>query len=137
MKRLKLGWVLLSFGWFLVSGCAGAGVSVAIGGAAIGGGAGAYAYVNGVLKADYHASFEKAWTACERTVADMRGIDVEPYREISKGTISAVIEGKKVFFSVDYKTKDLTTVAIRVGYLGDRLASQRLHDKVGDNIAND
>jgi len=133
MMKLKQGWILLLFGLFLVSGCA----AVAVGGAALVGAGGAYSYYNGIMKADYHSSFEKTWTACERTVADMRGTDVEPYREISKGTISAVIEGKKVFFSVDYKTKDVTTVAIRVGHLGDRLASQRLHDKVGDNITKD
>jgi len=137
MMRLKQGWILLFLGLFLVSGCAGAAVPFVVGGAAIGGGAGTYAYVNGVLKADYNASFERAWTACERTVADMRGVDVEPYREIGKGTISAYIEGEKVFFSVDYKAKDLTTVAIRVGYLGNRLSSQRLHDKVSDNIKKD
>ena len=135
--KLKQEWILLFFGLFLVSGCAGAAIPLVIGGAAIGGGAGTYAYVNGFLKTDYNTSFEKTWTACERTVADMHGVDVEPYREIGKGTISAYIEGEKVFFEVDYKAKDLTTVAIRVGYLGNRLSSQRLHDKVSDNITKD
>jgi hypothetical protein len=137
MLKAKQGFLLLVLAIFLVSGCAGVAVPLVVGGAAIGGGAGTYAYVNGVLKTDYNADFERAWTACERTVADMHGTDVEPYREIGKGTIDAFIEGEKVQFKVDYKAKDVTTVAIRVGYLGNRLSSQRLHDKVSDNIKKD
>jgi len=56
-----------------------------IGGAAAGAGtAGTFLYINGELKTDYHASFEKIWTACEKTIAVMHGTDVMPEKEIAK-----------------------------------------------------
>lgn len=110
---------------FILSGCA-----AAVIGGAVGGGTGAYFYVNGELKTDYPVSFDKAWNACEKTVAYMNATDVFPEKEISKGTIQAIIDGERVRFVVEYKTKDLTTVSIRVGIIGNKSASQRLHDKV-------
>jgi hypothetical protein len=107
---------------------------MAVGGAAVTGGTGTFFYVNGNLKSDYHYSFERVWSACEKTVASMNAVDVMPVKEISKGSIDAVIENEKVAISVTYKAKDLTTVSIRVGLLGDKLASQRLHDKIVDYL---
>ncbi len=129
MKRVK--WLMiLMLGAFTLSGC----VPLVVGGAAITGGSGAYFYINGELKTDYHYSFDKAWSACEKTVAYMNATDVMPVKEISKGTINAVIDGEQVRFVVEYKAKNLTTVAIRVGVFGNRSASQRLHDKVADYL---
>jgi hypothetical protein len=65
----------------------------------------------------------------------MHGLDVEPEKEIGTGKISAIIDNEKVSFIVQYKAKNVTTVAIRVGIMGDKLSSQLLHDKVNDNIA--
>jgi len=118
--------MILMFGALMLSGC----VPLVVGGAAVSGGSGAYFYINGELKTDYHYSFDKAWSACEKTVAYMNATDVMPVKEISKGTINAVIDGEKVHFVVEYKAKNLTAVAIRVGMLGNKSASQRLHDKV-------
>lgn len=129
MKRVK--WlVILMIGALMLTGCA----PLVVGGAAVGGGSGAYFYINGELRTDYHNSFDKAWSACEKTVANMNATDVLPEKEISKGTIQAVIDGEKVRFVVEYKAKNLTTVSIRVGIIGDRSASQRLHDKVSDYL---
>ncbi len=130
MKRVK--WlVILMIGTLMLPGCA----PLMVGGAAVGGGSGAYFYINGELRTDYHHSFDKAWSACEKTVAHMNATDVSPEKEISKGTIQAIIDGEKVRFVVEYKAKNLTTVAIRVGIIGDRSASQRLHDKVSDYLS--
>lgn len=130
MQRIKNRVLLLIAGIFFISGCA----VMAVGGAAVGGGTGTFFYVNGNLKTDYHYSFEKVWNACEKTVAYMNAVDVIPAKEISKGTIDALIDGEKVRISVVYKAKDLTTVSIRVGLIGDKLASQRLHDNVVDSL---
>ncbi len=129
MKKVK--WLMiLIIGAFTLSGC----VPLVVGGAAVTGGSGAYFYINGELKTDYHYSFDKSWSACEKTVAYMNATDVMPVKEISKGTINAVIDGEKVNFVVEYKAKNLTAVAIRVGMLGNKSASQRLHDKVVDYL---
>ncbi len=130
MQKMKYRLLLLIASVFLVSGCA----VMAVGGAAMTGGTGTFFYIKGNLKSDYHYSFERVWDACEKTAAYMNAVDVIPAKEISKGTIDALIDGEKVGFSVTYKAKNLTTVSIRVGMLGDKLASQRLHDKVADYI---
>jgi hypothetical protein len=127
----KTNWIgFLVVGAWLISGCAAA----VIGGAALGAGSGTYFYINGELKTDYYQPFDAVWKACEKTVADMRGLDVRPDKEIGRGKIAAVIEEEKVQISVTYKAKDVTTVSIRVGLIGNKLSSQLIHDKIGDNL---
>lgn len=128
--KLRLIAVLLLGGVCILSGC---GVLL-FGGAVAGGAAGSYVWVNEELKTDYPASFDRTWTATEKTVAGMRGTQVEPVKEISQGTINTVIDEEKVRIYVSYKEKNLTNVAIRVGVVGNRLASQRLHDHISENL---
>ena len=123
--------VILLFAAFLFSGC----VPLFIGGAAVGASTGTYFFVNGELKTDYNASFDKVWSACEKTVADMRGIEVVRVKEIAQGKITTLINDEKVQFDITYKSKNLTTVAIRVGIIGNKLSSQLLHDKIADHLA--
>ena len=132
MKINKILLLILSFFTLLLfSGCAG----FLIGGAAVGAGtAGTYYYINGDLKTDYQASFDEVWAACEKTVADMHGIEVVPNREIAQGTINTLINDEKVKFDITYKSKNLTTVTIRVGLIGNKLSSQLLHDKITDYL---
>ncbi len=114
---------------------AGCGAPLLVGGvAAVTAASGTYIYIGGELKTDHAAAFDRVWAACEKTVAQMRGTDVKPYREIGQGSISAVISDEKVTISVKYKARNLTTVAIRVGAVGNKVSSQLLHDKVADNI---
>ena len=121
-------------GMLLLSGCA-----LFVGGAAVGAGAaGTYVYEKGELKTDYPAELNDVWSAVEKTVAEMRGQDVERNKEIAKGTINAVINGDNVIFTVLYKDKNITTVAVRVKrYLisGDELASKLLQDKIAGYLS--
>jgi hypothetical protein len=116
---------------FALSGC----TAALLGGAAVGAGSGTYFYINGELKTDYYRSFDDVWTACEKTVADMRGVDVAPEKEIGKGKIASLINGEKVTLSVNYKAKNVTSVSIRVGLIGNKVSSQLIHDKIGDNFS--
>jgi hypothetical protein len=131
MKRNNFRTIILLFAAFLFSGC----VPLVVGGAAVGAGSGTYFFVNGELKTDYYATFDKVWNACEKTVADMRGIEVVPAKEIAQGTITTIINDEKVQFNITYKSKDLTAVAIRVGLIGNKLSSQLLHDKIAAHLA--
>jgi hypothetical protein len=131
MKRNNFRIVTLLLAAFLFSGCA----ALVVGGAAVGGGTGTYFFVNGELKTDYYAPFDKVWSACEKTVAEMRGIEVAPSKEIAQGKIDTIINDEKVHFDIRYKSKNLTTVAIRVGIIGNKLSSQLLHDKIAEHLA--
>ncbi len=128
-SKLWLSWSATMI--LLTSGC----VPLVVGGAAVGTGAGTYLYINGAMQAEYDAPYEKVWTACERTLADMRALDVLPYKEIGKGTISAIINEGKIQLSIQYKTKNITIVAVRVGIFGDRTASQLIQDKIAENLS--
>jgi hypothetical protein len=123
---------ILFFLQFLFSGCA----AVVLGGAAVGAStAGTYMFVSGELSTDYYASFDKTWSACEKTIADMRGVEVVPVKEIAQGKIITLINDEKVKFQITYKSKNFTTVAIRVGLMGNKLSSQLLHDKIAEYLA--
>ena len=130
--KIEKKWLLsLAALAFLLSGCPAA----LLGGAAIGAGSGTYFFINGELKTDYYQSFDDVWKASEKTVAEMRGVDVIPAKEIGNGKITATINGEKVDISVSYKAKDVTSVAVRVGLVGNKLSSQLIHDKIGDNLS--
>jgi len=131
MRKQTFGILLAVAGVFLISGCAAA----LVGGAAVGAGSGTYLYISGEMKTDYYASFDAVWSACEKTVADMRGLDVQRDKMLAKGKIDAVIDDEKVQISVTYKAKNVTTVSIRIGFLGNKLSSQLIHDKILDNLA--
>ncbi|PKN19777.1 MAG: hypothetical protein CVU71_05225 [Deltaproteobacteria bacterium HGW-Deltaproteobacteria-6] len=131
MKRNLYSFFILLSALFLFSGCA----VLAVGGAAVSAGTGTFLYIDGELKTDYAASFDKTWSACEKMVADMRGMEVRPVKEIAQGKITTVINDEKVKIEVTYRTKDQTNVSIRVGLVGDKLSSQRLHDKIAENLA--
>ena len=131
MRKQRFGILLVVMVVFLISGCA----AVVVGGAAAGAASGTYFYINGEMKTDYYASFDAVWSACEKTVADMRGLDVQRDKMLAKGKIEAVIDDEKVQISVTYKAKDVTTVSVRIGLFGNKLSSQLIHDKILDNLA--
>ena len=126
----RMSWLLLLICIYCISGCVVLGAGVA----AVGAGSGAYFYINGEGTTDYYYPFDRVWNACEKTVADMRGSDVEKSKGISKGTITAKINDEKVQFTVTYKDKKVTTVAIRVGMIGNELSSKLINDKIYDNL---
>ena len=131
MKYHKYRLIVCLFVLVLFSGCAPA---VLIGGAAIGAGTGTYFYVNGEMKTDYSASFDQVWNACEKTVADLHGTEVQPAKEIAQGKITAIINNEKVMFDITYRSKNQTSVGIRVGLVGNKMSSQLLHDKIAENL---
>jgi Protein of unknown function (DUF3568) len=45
-----------------------------------------------------------------------------------------MINDERVQISVTYKAKNVTTVSVRVGLIGNKLSSQLIHDKIGDNL---
>ena len=134
MKRTFFTFVLL-IATMALAGC----VPIVAGTAAGVSGSGTYMYMQGELKTDYYQSFDKVWAACEKTIADMRGYDVEPKKDAGQGKIDAMIEDEKVHFSIKSKGKDvtgtdITTVGVRVGLVGSELSSKLVHDKLAENL---
>ncbi len=121
---------------FFVAAISLSGCALLVGGAAVGAGAaGSYAYVNGEMITDYPVSLNDAWSAVEKTIAEMRGTEIERNRELAKGTIKTAINQDTVTFNVQYKGPNATTVGVRIGLIGDKLGSQLLHDKIAAYLA--
>jgi hypothetical protein len=130
-KRIRRSILLLAVGLFILTGCAAA----LVGGAVVGAGTGTYLFINGELKTDYNYGFDKVWSAVEKTVATMRGTDVVPAKGIGTGHITSTINGEKVQIAVTFKEKTITTVAVRVGMVGDETASRMIQANIADSLA--
>ena len=128
-KKVKILTFLMAAA-IAMSGC----TAAVIGTAMVGTGAGTYLFVSGELKTDYYYSYDKVWSAAEKTVAEMRGTDVAPDKGISRGNIQALINGERVVINVTYKDKNITTVGIRVGVIGDEAASRLIHGNIMDRL---
>lgn len=114
----------------LLGGC----VPLLVGGAAVGAGAGTYAYINGELRVEYNVPFDKVRAACEMAIAEMGGKEVTPDWRIGVGTIKTRIQNERVTLRLEYKTKESTILSIRVGYLGNKESSVLIKDKVSENL---
>jgi hypothetical protein len=128
-KRTAVALILLAC-CFSLYGCP----VLVVGGAAVAGGTGTYYYVEGEMRTDYYFPVETVWSAVEKTIADLKGRDVEPDKQTDGGKITAVINDEKVQFRIKYKDKDLTTLGVRVGVMGNETASKVLQDRVADNL---
>lgn len=96
---------------------------------------GKFFYQDGNLISEYKADIDPVWTACEKTVAELRAKEVQKERKISRGIIKAVIEQEKVVIKVEYVDKNLTSVSVFVGTVGNNMASRLIHDKIISNLA--
>ena len=115
----------------LIVGCD---TALVVGGRTVGISSGQFIYTEGLLMMEYNLPFEEIWKACEKTLAEMKASGVETNRKIATGKITASIEEEKVVISIEYVSKDTTTVSIRVGIGGNNLASQLIHEKIGHNL---
>lgn len=96
---------------------------------------GKFIFQDGNLTSNYKADMDPVWTACEKTVAELNGKNVEKERKISKGTIKTIIQDEKVIITVEYLTKGSTSVAIFVGVTGNNMASRLIHEKIAAKLA--
>ena len=119
-------------GVFLISGCDAAFV---MGDKVVGISSGKFIYTDGILTTNYFYPFDEVWEACEKTVANVKASDIEKNRGIATGTIDAIVSDEKIHISVKYASKNLTTVAVRVGLAGNNLASQLINEKIKNNLS--
>jgi hypothetical protein len=98
---------------------------------------GKFLYQNGNLVSDYKANIDMVWQACEKSVAELKATDIQKERKISTGMIKAVIQDEKVVIKVEYIDRDLTSVSVFVGTVGNNMASRLIHDKIIGNLGKD
>ena len=128
IKKLVL---LLLFALLLLCGCDAA---LVMNGKIMGVSSGRFIYQDGYLITNYKADINSVWAACEKTVTDLKAMDVQKDRKIATGSIKANIQDEKVSILVEYVEKNLTTVSVIVGIAGNNMASKMIQDKIADNI---
>ena len=127
-KILSLLFVIL----LLLAGC---NAAINMNGKVAGISSGRFVYQDGNLTSNYKADIDLVWMACEKSVTELKATDIQKERKISMGTIKAVIQGEKVVISMEYIDKDLTSVSVFVGVVGNNMASRLIHDRIISNLA--
>lgn len=126
---------ILSLVLLFLTVLAGCNAAVNMRGKVIGISSGQFLYQDGNMITIYKTNIELVWAACEKTIKDLKGTDMQIERKISAGTIKAVIQDEKVVMSIEYIAKDSTSVSVFVGVVGNNMASRLIHDKIVSNLA--
>ena len=95
---------------------------------------GKFIYQDGYLTTQYKADIDPVWNACEKAVVNLKGRDTQKERKISTGSIKTIISDEKVTILVEYIGKDLTSVSVLSGIVGNSMASRIIQDQIAANI---
>jgi Protein of unknown function (DUF3568) len=123
---------LLFLGLLLLAGC---NAAINMNGKVAGISSGRFVYQDGNLTSKYKADIDLVWMACEKSVTELNATNIQKERKISTGTIKAIIQDENVVISVEYVDKDLTSVSVFVGMVGNNMASRLIHDRIISNLA--
>lgn len=120
----------------IVSACLlfGCNAAMVMNGKVMGLSSGKFIYQDGFLTTQYKADIESVWQACEKAVTGLKGQDIQKERKISSGSINTVISDEKVTILVEYIEKDLTSVSVLCGVVGNNMASQLIQERIAANI---
>jgi len=120
----------------VVSACLlfGCNAAMVMNGKVMGISSGKFIYQDGYLTTQYKTDIEPVWKACEKAVVDLKGRDIQKERKISTGSIKTIISDEKVTILIEYVDKDLTTVSVLSGVVGNNMASRIIQDRIADNI---
>ena len=90
-----------------------------------------YKWYEGSLTVIYEAPYIKAWDASLKALGDMKLEIKSQKHDLTKGTIKAEMEDKRsVTVSLAYKSAQQTEVEIRVGFFGDKDASDVIQESI-------
>lgn len=122
MKKL----IILLASSFILSGCAAA--WFAAGGAATLGG---YVYIEGRVTREYPLEYDQAWNTVNSVLRQMKISITKSTNKDGKGKIKAVRkDGEAVSVVLNYRGQKVTTIAVRVGNMGDKYDGEKIHDKI-------
>jgi len=123
MKKFFMLLVLVA----LISGC-----TFNVANKTIGIRSGQFIFIDGSLKGDYRFPFDKVWAASEKTLIELKALDIQKQKKLALGTISGFIGDEKATIMVDYINREQTMVSVVVGTIpiGNNLASRLIHDKL-------
>ena len=125
MKHLVSAVALLSL-LAMLSGCIAAAVGV---GAAAG--AGTYSYVRGDLKATYSVTLDEAWPSTIQAMDTLKlAIDTQAMDALGGKIAAKRADGTPIKVVLKPLGESSTTISVRVGSLGSKIKSERVHDAI-------
>lgn len=105
--------------------------AVILGGAAAGT---TYVYTEGWVERNYSADVDQVFDACVKAAKNMDMVIEKRTLEVSSGEIKATKGEKSYWFKMEEESKDVTTLSIREGILGNKEASQKIHEAVKSQL---
>ncbi len=125
MLKNILGVSIIAISIIMTLGCA-----IQVGDSVMGVKSEGFFYTDGILRTNYHASFESVWSASVKALKQFKPQDIIEDKKISNGTITSMTYGEEIRVTVEYLEKNITQVGIRVGVSGSAFSSQIIHDKI-------
>lgn len=111
-----------------LTGCAGA---ILAGGAA----AGTYAYINGELRTTEKASLDRLWNASLQAMDSLELNVTNKDKDALTARIKAAgSNDKDIYINMKSLSRISSELRIRVGLLGDKVLSERIHDEITKNL---
>ena len=111
---------------FQLYGCG----ALVVGGIAAGAAGATYVYTDGWVERNYTANVDKVYKA-SLIAAKRMGMVVETKTiSVVSADIKAVKGDKEYWFKMEEKSKNMTTLSIREGVMGNKEASQAIHKKI-------
>lgn len=129
---MKIKWIqIVCICALMMNGCD---AMLTVGGRTMGVSSGNFIFTDGYLTTSYNFSLDKVWKACEKTLTDMKASGLEKKMKISTGSLTAVVQGEKIQFNIEYVSQEQTLVSIRIGMAGNNMASQLIHEKIANKL---
>jgi len=129
MKKIALLVAFLSL--TALTGCA-----VVAGDTVMGYESGKFIYHDGGLQSNYKVPLDQLWEATLKAMKDLKASDIQSDRKIEKGTIDAVLYEEKVKITMEYLTRNDSTISVRVGTAGSNVAAKYILDRIDANLKN-
>ncbi|HOU50435.1 MAG: DUF3568 family protein [Smithella sp.] len=130
MKNKIIAFLFVSL--MLITGC---NFAINFQGKVAGISSGKFFYQDGSLITEYKADIDPVWKACEKALTELKATDIQKDRKISTGVIKAFIQEENATIKVEYLDKNLTSVSVFVGTVGNHMASRLIHDKIAGNLS--
>ncbi|MEW6026828.1 MAG: DUF3568 family protein [Planctomycetota bacterium] len=129
MKKVILTIIVLGYS-VLSAGCAAAWLA---GGAAVG--IGVYSYINGELERKYPVGLDKAWQASISAMEQLQFTKESSNRDGLAGRLEAKrADGTPITITFELISDKVTMIKVRVGTFGDKEISERIHERIKENM---
>lgn len=120
LKKILLLIIVLPFLYSCAPAWIGLGAGVGIG---------TYKYIEGNLERDYPLTYDRTWDITNQVLTNQKISITSSAKD--EGAIDGVREdGKGVIIRLINRGQWITTVRVRVGFMGDKEASARIHDEI-------